>query len=282
MAEMTAYRERFNAELAVLVAKQAEKAKKAAAAASAAGTSLPDGTFKRNGRKSKSGNALHTPPTGLADQSMESLDPNDKKKKRRSRRTADPHQIKNYIPSRQVSATAGAPQPPTAAQAALNLKNFVSPHPISFLSAEPPRRTRDRVPVAASSLPPVQPMDEWICSFCEFKLFYGDESACRRAIRARKKLLNRRRRARERAAAAASGQGKLLSTGKKGYGSGEEDGAEGDQEAKFADPAEVDARVAATVSANAHQGKPVMRDKDKDGGGGLDVVGSGSRLAGKA
>ncbi len=50
------------------------------------------------------------------------------------------------------------------------------------------------------------PGEEWICSLCEYKLFYGeDEHERRRAIRNRKKILSRRRRAVERAAAAASG-----------------------------------------------------------------------------
>jgi hypothetical protein len=41
--------------------------------------------------------------------------------------------------------------------------------------------------------------------FCEYKLFYGDDTKYRLAVRNRKKILRRRRRARERAAAAASG-----------------------------------------------------------------------------
>jgi hypothetical protein len=49
------------------------------------------------------------------------------------------------------------------------------------------------------------PAEEWICAFCEYSLFYGDDQEYRRAIRNRKKILRRRRRARERAAAAASG-----------------------------------------------------------------------------
>jgi hypothetical protein len=48
-------------------------------------------------------------------------------------------------------------------------------------------------------------LDEWICPFCEYDLFYGQEAGLRRAMRNRKKILSRRRRARERAAAAASG-----------------------------------------------------------------------------
>jgi hypothetical protein len=49
------------------------------------------------------------------------------------------------------------------------------------------------------------PGDEWICAFCEYDLFFGDDAAFRKAVRSRKKILKRRRRARERAAAAANG-----------------------------------------------------------------------------
>lgn len=49
------------------------------------------------------------------------------------------------------------------------------------------------------------PADEWICAFCEYDLFYGDEALYRRGIKNRKKILKRRKRARERAAKAASG-----------------------------------------------------------------------------
>ena len=61
------------------------------------------------------------------------------------------------------------------------------------------------VPSAASAL--TNPADEWICPFCEYELFYGDDAGYHRAVRNRKKILRRRRRARERAAAAASGVG---------------------------------------------------------------------------
>ncbi|KAG8909577.1 hypothetical protein FRC00_009851, partial [Tulasnella sp. 408] len=147
---------------------------------------------------------------------------------------------------------------------AQNLKSLISPHPVQFLAAEPKPRSKksnkeNAKPTVTSSLPPVQPADEWICSFCEFNLFYGDDAALRRAVRARKSLLTRRRRARERAAAAASGQGKLLAAAKKGDESDEDDLPEEEQEAKFVDPAEVDARVAASMG-NASR-KPIVRDK---------------------
>ena len=41
----------------------------------------------------------------------------------------------------------------------------------------------------------INPADEWVCPFCEYELFYGDEAEYRRAIRNRKKILRRRRRA---------------------------------------------------------------------------------------
>jgi hypothetical protein len=50
------------------------------------------------------------------------------------------------------------------------------------------------------------PADEWICPFCEYKLFYGEEGEYQWTIRNRKKVLKRRRRAQERAAAAANGK----------------------------------------------------------------------------
>jgi hypothetical protein len=65
---------------------------------------------------------------------------------------------------------------------------------------------RERKVVASTPLVQIaQPAEEWICAFCEYDLFYGDDAAYRKAVRNRKKVLRRRRRAAERAAAAASG-----------------------------------------------------------------------------
>ena len=50
------------------------------------------------------------------------------------------------------------------------------------------------------------PEEEWMCAFCEYNLFYGDEKAFKRALAQRKTILKRRRRAMERAAAAAAGR----------------------------------------------------------------------------
>lgn len=259
-AEITSYRVKFAQELARISAKQAEAAKKAATAA--ANAKLSSGTMTK---KLSDGSKAGSSPGGGAGSRItaDGGSSTSKKKKKRSTKANDPHQIRNYIPSRLPGGT-GVPQPPTAAQAAQNLKSLISPHPVQFLAAEPKRRSKKSnkekaKPTVTSSLPPVQPADEWICGFCEFNLFYGDDSALRRAVRARKSLLTRRRRARERAAAAASGQGKLLAAAKKGDESDEEDLPEEEQEAKFVDPAEVDARVAASMG-NASR-KPVVRDK---------------------
>ncbi|KAF8655041.1 hypothetical protein AX16_003277 [Volvariella volvacea WC 439] len=78
-----------------------------------------------------------------------------------------------------------------------------SPYPTYNSSASPYSSASG----ASTYQPLTNPADEWICAFCEYDLFYGDEVGYRRAIRNRKKILKRRRRARERAAAAASGVG---------------------------------------------------------------------------
>ena len=96
--------------------------------------------------------------------------------------------------------------PPSAQQAVQNAQNLLTPLPLRFLSAEiPPRRRKKSEPTVTPVANLTNPADEWICPFCEYELFYGDEAAYARAVRNRKKILRRRRRARERAAAAASG-----------------------------------------------------------------------------
>ena len=131
-----------------------------------------------------------------------------KKKKRSALANAsNPHHLRNYVPSR-LPHSGG---PPSAQQAVQNAQNLLTPLPLRFLSAEiPPRRRKKSEGAAAAAATPVattltNPADEWICPFCEYELFYGDEQSYARAVRNRKKILRRRRRARERAAAAASG-----------------------------------------------------------------------------
>lgn len=137
-----------------------------------------------------------------------------KKKKRSTMANAsNPHHLRNYVPSRLPHAAGGGGGIGTHGQAnqVANV-NSLWPLAVKFLSADlPPRRRKDtsgggQTGVNVQSLPQlVVPQEEWICSFCEYSMFYGEEGEYRRAIRNRKKILKRRRRARERAAAAASG-----------------------------------------------------------------------------
>ncbi|KAJ7483308.1 hypothetical protein FB451DRAFT_1169914 [Mycena latifolia] len=136
-----------------------------------------------------------------------------KKKKRSALANAsNPHHLRNYVPSRLPGPHAGTPGSlPVGADAT----NALGPLPLRFLSADvPPKRRGKKAPTAAPGEVLTNPAEEWICAFCEYELFYGDDSQHRRAVRGRKKILRRRRRARERAAAAASGASKGTSTAK--------------------------------------------------------------------
>ncbi|KAJ7846274.1 hypothetical protein B0H13DRAFT_2408432 [Mycena leptocephala] len=133
-----------------------------------------------------------------------------KKKKRSALANAsNPHHLRNYVPSRLPHST--PPRPPPRTQQQL-------PPAAVLVCGYPPRRrgrkgANGNANGNANGAPadggPVltNPADEWICAFCEYELFYGDDAQHRRAVRSRKKILRRRRRARERAAAAASGTG---------------------------------------------------------------------------
>lgn len=136
---------------------------------------------------------------GLLDQTMNTKTKNKKKKRSAMANASNPHHLRNYVPSR-VAHQGGN-------QGNANAQNLLSPQPLRFLSAELSRR--DSPPRRSSGgglVPLTNPEDEWICPFCEYNLFYGSEQSYRRAIRSRKRILNRRRRARVRAAAAANGK----------------------------------------------------------------------------
>ncbi|KAJ3922462.1 hypothetical protein F5877DRAFT_33767 [Lentinula edodes] len=144
---------------------------------------------------------------------------NGKKKKRSALANAsNPHHLRNYVPSRLPYTAGGCPSNANGMNQANG--NDLGPFPIRFLSAEiPPRRSNRSKRSQAQeqqqlSTSLTNPADEWLCVFCEYELFFGDEGEYRKALRRRKTVLKRRRRARERAAAAASGQSKL-STAKK-------------------------------------------------------------------
>lgn len=131
-----------------------------------------------------------------------------KKKKRSALANAsNPHHLRNYVPSR-------LPHSGPVDGSHVNANN-VWPLPVRFLSAELPGKgpRKNRKVVASTPLLQfTQPAEEWICAFCEYELFYGDEAVYRKAVRSRKKILRRRRRAAERAAAAASGGNTTVKT----------------------------------------------------------------------
>ncbi|KAJ7066809.1 hypothetical protein B0H15DRAFT_925981 [Mycena belliarum] len=222
--EVAVLRGRFEAELA----RQAAKAAKLAAA-----SKLVTAPTTKANRQKRSGRAqprtrtsttttnTTVPPVkgeieGTDPAALMGIKPRGKKKKRSALANAsNPHHLRNYIPSRLPhSGTPGVGANINAsAQAALNAQNYLGPPPLRFLSADiPPKRQRGRgrngkkAPAPAGEGPVLtNPAEEWICAFCEYNLFYGDDGQHRRAVRSRKKILRRRRRARERAAAAASG-----------------------------------------------------------------------------
>lgn len=175
----------------------------------------PNNRTSNNSRQGAGNGAL---PTAAAAESTIVGLPGSKSKSKKKKRSAlanasNPHHLRNYVPSRLPNS--GPPPTITAAQAAVQ---FLGPAPIRFLTADLAPRSGGQTTTAAQKRMNVSSggtaslsnggivvPDEWICSFCEYDLFYGSEASFRRAIRARKKILRRRRRARERAARAASG-----------------------------------------------------------------------------
>jgi hypothetical protein len=198
--EVDILRSRFEAELA----RQAAKAVKLAAASHLLSLPAKGNRTKRSDRAQQRARTIGT--TGekgveqsaeFSDQSLLGAKSQGKKKKRSALANAsNPHHLRNYVPSRLPSSRIDI------SQINVNAQNYLGPPPLRFLSAEIPPRRRNK----AQPLPQItNPADEWICPFCEYDLFFGDEQKYRRAVRLRKKVLRRRRRARERAAAAASG-----------------------------------------------------------------------------
>jgi hypothetical protein len=143
------------------------------------------------------------PPSGTPTKSR-----NKKKKRSALANASNPHHLRNYVPSRLAQ-----PLHSSSTTQQQQQQSWISPPPVRFLSVEiPPRRKQkngEPVVQPTTQVPLTNPADEWICPFCEYDLFYSDDSdnaRFRKAVRNRKKILRRRRRARERAAAAASGK----------------------------------------------------------------------------
>jgi hypothetical protein len=94
-----------------------------------------------------------------------------------------------------------------------------------FLSTRPHTRT----PGPTGQLPPSRPSEEdYICTFCEYTLFYGSEEARKRAIRFRRRELRRKQTIKTRAKNVADGKGKgNLGREEDEWDEDEEDGGEG-------------------------------------------------------
>lgn len=213
-------RRRFEEELArqAVKAEQLDKAISGPEPASAP-TSVATRAKGTKGKKSQRAKAPKgEQQAGVADSQVDSQPPpsggttpvkvRSKKKKRSALANAsNPHHLRNYVPSRLPNSGQHGGGLNGASQ---QQQSWVSSLPVQFLSAEIPRRRKQKggEPVAppATQVPLTNPADEWICAFCEYDLFYGDDVRYRRAVRNRKKILRRRRRARDRAAAAASGR----------------------------------------------------------------------------
>ncbi|CEL61995.1 hypothetical protein RSOLAG1IB_04746 [Rhizoctonia solani AG-1 IB] len=184
---------RFQTELARQATTAAELALKA--------TSRPSNNFSTERKKADSGAVHLTSNRANADK----LPKKPKKKKRSALANAsNPHHLRNYVPSRVSHSGGHTASSPSYVQSPSN--SPLSPLPLKFLSATLSLRQSGRAPTVenlGSSL--IRPEAEWICPFCEYSLFYGDEAGMQRATRNRRKILIRRRNARERAAAAASG-----------------------------------------------------------------------------
>lgn len=204
--EVSSLHARFEAELSRQAAKAAEAARQTTAMLS--GSPAAKRTAKQG--RSTAGQAADT-KTATLEQSLGVTPQKTGKKKKRSAlaNASNPHHLRNYVPSRLPNSGQT-----NAAQALQNAQNLLTPLPIRFLSADVPPRRRKKTPVANVPPPLTNPIEEWICPFCEYDLFYGDDTDYQRAVNNRKKVLRRRRRARERAAAAASGVAAGLSKNK--------------------------------------------------------------------
>ncbi|KAI0339416.1 hypothetical protein BDW22DRAFT_1400151 [Trametopsis cervina] len=200
--EVASLHARFEAELSRQAAKAAEAARQTTAM-------LGGGPVaKRSAKQGRTANGRATDAVVAGSEQSPSVPPQKtgKKKKRSALANAsNPHHLRNYVPSRLPNSGQ-----PNTAQTLSGTQNLLNPLPVRFLSADVPPRRRRKAPVSAAT-PITNPAEEWICPFCEYDLFYGDDADYQRAVGRRKKILRRRRRARERAAAAASGAAAALS-----------------------------------------------------------------------
>lgn len=96
-----------------------------------------------------------------------------------------------------------------------------------FLSTRP----RTRNPGPSGQPQPQRPSEEdYICTFCEYTLFYGSEEARKRAIRSRRRELRRKQTIKTRAKNVADGKGKGNLGREEDDWDEDEDGGEGGAE----------------------------------------------------
>ena len=124
------------------------------------------------------------------------------KKKRSAHANANNvHHRDNYIPSRAprtTAASAAAMAGPASFAEFPSLGLVEAGNPFSTASYHPQTGLSNLVPFFASP-------DEWLCSWCEFDLMFGDSAQLAKSIKKRKSVLKIRKRAQKRAARAASG-----------------------------------------------------------------------------
>ncbi|WVR09533.1 hypothetical protein IAU60_006602 [Kwoniella sp. DSM 27419] len=124
------------------------------------------------------------------------------KKKKRSvlANQANPHHVDNYRPTRMVSPHSNPYEPYP------HHLTLLSPPSMMFLAARP----RPKGSVATDELYTVRPgEDEYICSVCEYDLYYGSEKLRRAAVRRRKREIKRKQTIQNRAKNVAEGKGKI-------------------------------------------------------------------------
>jgi hypothetical protein len=112
-----------------------------------------------------------------------------------------------------------------------NLVDFLSmlffPPPTRFLNSKPRRSEDETQGKPARRREPARPSaeatdEEYVCCFCEYDLFFGSEQAMDKAVRRRKKVLERRQKAQEKAAGLIAGRG-LRSKPARGDGDPDDD-----------------------------------------------------------
>ena len=153
---------------------------------------------------------------------------------------------------------------------AFNMQSYLGPFPFRFLSAAlPPRKKRTSGGVTPLVTNLTNPEEEWMCAFCEYNLFYGDEKAFKKALAQRKTILKRRRRAMERAAAAAAGRKKgVASTANGVTGTGVERDEEGEDDYEDEMAEEEQVAIGGIASGRQQRKEHIEQDRDRDKGDG--------------